>query len=36
LRVATDVIDSVIEEYKQAVEGINLTKFAPSHKLLVG
>jgi len=25
-----------IEEYKQAVEGINLTKFAPSHKLLVG
>lgn len=24
-----------IEEYKQAVEGINLTKFAPSHKLLV-
>lgn len=23
-----------IEEYKQAVEGINLTKFAPSHKLL--
>lgn len=25
-----------IEEYVQAVEGINLTKFAPSHKLLVG
>ncbi len=25
-----------IEEYKLAVEGINLTKFAPSHKLLVG
>ena len=25
-----------IEEYKKAVEGINLTKFAPSHKLLVG
>lgn len=25
-----------IEEYKEAVEGINLTKFAPSHKLLVG
>jgi aconitate hydratase 2/2-methylisocitrate dehydratase len=25
-----------IEEYKQAVDGINLTKFAPSHKLLVG
>jgi len=25
-----------IEEYKQAVEGINLTKFAPSHRLLVG
>jgi aconitate hydratase 2/2-methylisocitrate dehydratase len=24
-----------IEEYKKAVEGINLTKFAPSHKLLV-
>lgn len=24
-----------IEEYKTAVEGINLTKFAPSHKLLV-
>ncbi|PKB15777.1 bifunctional aconitate hydratase 2/2-methylisocitrate dehydratase [Flavobacterium sp. 5] len=24
-----------IEEYKAAVEGINLTKFAPSHKLLV-
>ena len=24
-----------IEEYKVAVEGINLTKFAPSHKLLV-
>lgn len=24
-----------IEEYKIAVEGINLTKFAPSHKLLV-
>ena len=24
-----------IEEYKLAVEGINLTKFAPSHKLLV-
>ncbi len=24
-----------IEEYKEAVEGINLTKFAPSHKLLV-
>jgi aconitate hydratase 2 / 2-methylisocitrate dehydratase len=24
-----------IEEYTQAVEGINLTKFAPSHKLLV-
>lgn len=24
-----------IEEYKMAVEGINLTKFAPSHKLLV-
>jgi aconitate hydratase 2/2-methylisocitrate dehydratase len=24
-----------IEEYKQAVVGINLTKFAPSHKLLV-
>ncbi|AEW85761.1 bifunctional aconitate hydratase 2/2-methylisocitrate dehydratase [Flavobacterium columnare NBRC 100251 = ATCC 23463] len=24
-----------IEEYKQAVQGINLTKFAPSHKLLV-
>ena len=24
-----------IEEYKQAVAGINLTKFAPSHKLLV-
>lgn len=23
-----------IEEYKKAVEGINLTKFAPSHKLL--
>ncbi|MFK7061500.1 bifunctional aconitate hydratase 2/2-methylisocitrate dehydratase [Flavobacterium oreochromis] len=23
-----------IEEYKQAVDGINLTKFAPSHKLL--
>ncbi|RXR20431.1 bifunctional aconitate hydratase 2/2-methylisocitrate dehydratase [Flavobacterium amnicola] len=23
-----------IEEYKEAVEGINLTKFAPSHKLL--
>jgi len=25
-----------IDEYKKAVEGINLTKFAPSHKLLVG
>ncbi|WP_374541112.1 bifunctional aconitate hydratase 2/2-methylisocitrate dehydratase [Flavobacterium sp.] len=25
-----------IEEYVKAVEGINLTKFAPSHKLLVG
>ena len=25
-----------IEEYKLAVDGINLTKFAPSHKLLVG
>lgn len=25
-----------IEEYKTAVEGINLTKFAPSHKQLVG
>lgn len=25
-----------IEEYIKAVEGINLTKFAPSHKLLVG
>lgn len=25
-----------IEEYKKAVDGINLTKFAPSHKLLVG
>jgi len=25
-----------IEEYKKAVEGINLTKFAPSHKLIVG
>jgi aconitate hydratase 2 / 2-methylisocitrate dehydratase len=25
-----------IEEYKQAVDGINLTKFAPSHKMLVG
>jgi aconitate hydratase 2 / 2-methylisocitrate dehydratase len=25
-----------IEEYKEAVKGINLTKFAPSHKLLVG
>jgi aconitate hydratase 2/2-methylisocitrate dehydratase len=24
-----------IEEYKKAVEGINLTQFAPSHKLLV-
>ena len=24
-----------MEEYKKAVEGINLTKFAPSHKLLV-
>ncbi|OWP83976.1 bifunctional aconitate hydratase 2/2-methylisocitrate dehydratase [Flavobacterium davisii] len=24
-----------IEEYKQAVQGINLTNFAPSHKLLV-
>jgi len=24
-----------IDEYKAAVEGINLTKFAPSHKLLV-
>ena len=24
-----------IEEYKKAVDGINLTKFAPSHKLLV-
>ncbi|TDD96228.1 bifunctional aconitate hydratase 2/2-methylisocitrate dehydratase [Flavobacterium cellulosilyticum] len=24
-----------IDEYKMAVEGINLTKFAPSHKLLV-
>ena len=24
-----------IEEYKTAVKGINLTKFAPSHKLLV-
>nr|MBP6758141.1 bifunctional aconitate hydratase 2/2-methylisocitrate dehydratase [Flavobacterium sp.] len=24
-----------IEEYKAAVDGINLTKFAPSHKLLV-
>ncbi|MFE3847860.1 bifunctional aconitate hydratase 2/2-methylisocitrate dehydratase [Flavobacterium sp. LB3P45] len=24
-----------LEEYKTAVEGINLTKFAPSHKLLV-
>ena len=24
-----------IEEYKKAVEGINLTKFAPPHKLLV-
>ncbi|PDS22648.1 bifunctional aconitate hydratase 2/2-methylisocitrate dehydratase [Flavobacterium branchiophilum] len=24
-----------IDEYKKAVEGINLTKFAPSHKLLV-
>lgn len=24
-----------IEEYKNAVDGINLTKFAPSHKLLV-
>jgi aconitate hydratase 2/2-methylisocitrate dehydratase len=24
-----------IEEYKTAVAGINLTKFAPSHKLLV-
>lgn len=25
-----------IDEYKKAVDGINLTKFAPSHKLLVG
>jgi aconitate hydratase 2/2-methylisocitrate dehydratase len=24
-----------IEEYKTAVKGINLTQFAPSHKLLV-
>jgi aconitate hydratase 2/2-methylisocitrate dehydratase len=25
-----------IEEYKAAVKGINLTKFAPPHKQLVG